>query len=1247
MYQILRLKPPFGGLGVIQKENKKCINNTYRLLMNKKLIYLCICFIALLYVNNKTIAQTACSITGEADNATYPGIFKDAICSSLNVGVTQDAITAMPDGFYKSMAQCMFNRTYDITYRVQSFEPYPTVETTARILKVSTYSQFENPTGIFFDAESTVTLFVENTFGQFVYLKVFDYGSNASSTYLLNTGLNKITVKNKGLGYIDYYTDDYASLQAIKIHIVSGKINGYYDVNATTAIQWKALLANSVTQMIDLKGKYIGLNCDVNEIKKYSPNDARELVQFYDTIVGLQFQQMGLFKYNRVPKNHMYGEIDGGNWSWYAGGRGAHWSGGCESTLNPVKAKNDCWGLAHELGHVNQMRPGLKWVGTGEVTNNVYSAWAKYLFSTTANRFLEVEKKNDAYYSESETGGGGLGNEMEGGRFNAYFNNGIIKKQQWMCQYGPDAMTAVGPEKNWKNAEGDHFVKLCALWQLELYYQLVHPEKKDWYGIVAEKVRNTDESTLSEGELYVNFMKNTCDAVGEDLTDFFKAAGMLRTYDRLFGDYGYRQFTVTAADSAGVLSYVASKGYPKPETPVLHYITANSLDTYKNKLAMIGGAVGEGCTPMLAQSSSYQKYITVDHAVWKNVVVFETYADTKLIRISMVGSGYSDISKSRVYYPNEATAIYAVGYDGSKKMVYSSAATSAAPQVKFLADKVAIPVGDAIHFRDFSFNTPTAWAWSFKGGSPSTSAECNPSVSYSTPGKYSVTLTASNAVGKGVLTKYAYITVSPDLALGKTVTTSSDESDGYGGRKAVDGDAKTRWASNCTDDEWIAIDMQKQFAIDRVVLRWEDAYGKDYNIEVSSDGTTWTTLKQVRGNVDLLNDYSGLAGVGRYIRMKGIARGTDYGYSLFSFEVYKKQLLPNIALNKPVTVSSASIGFEGTKAIDGNTATAWSSNSSVPQWIVIDLQSNYAINRVVLNWATAYGKDFNIEVSSDKATWTSLKMVTGNTLLTNDFTGFSNSARYIRLSITASAAGLGCTLNELEVNGEQVLTNIALNKMVTVSSTQKAGCEGSKAVDGVATTRWSSECSDPQWISIDLQETYNIDKIVLKWEAALGKNFNIEISSDGTTWTTIVPVVDNGSLINEFADLAEKGRYVRMSGTARGTSYGYSLFEFEVYGTKYDAINTSNQSIKFDNKIKIYPNPASSEVYIDLENAFNENELVHLSISDLQGRVLVHRELRSDRQIHLNLDNFAKNQPYFVKIKGDNRLIAKKLIIKD
>jgi len=133
--------------------------------------------------------------------------------------------------------------------------------------------------------------------------------------------------------------------------------------------------------------------------------------------------------------------------------------------------------------------------------------------------------------------------------------------------------------------------------------------------------------------------------------------------------------------------------------------------------------------------------------------------------------------------------------------------------------------------------------------------------------------------------------------------------------------------------------------------------------------------------------------------------------------------------------------------------------------------------------------------------------------------------------------------------------NIALHKPAAASSQTTEVVNGitinhfaDSAFDDNLITRWASQGSDPQWIFVDLGARYDLCKVVLKWEVALGKDFQIQVSEDSVNWTTIKTVTGNIDYDN-YIPLQGSGRYVRMYGTARGTNYGYSLYEFEVYGT--------------------------------------------------------------------------------------------------
>jgi hypothetical protein len=126
------------------------------------------------------------------------------------------------------------------------------------------------------------------------------------------------------------------------------------------------------------------------------------------------------------------------------------------------------------------------------------------------------------------------------------------------------------------------------------------------------------------------------------------------------------------------------------------------------------------------------------------------------------------------------------------------------------------------------------------------------------------------------------------------------------------------------------------------------------------------------------------------------------------------------------------------------------------------------------------------------------------------------------------------------------LTNLAQGHSVSVSSTELFS-SAAAATDGDPNSRWSSWWSDNQWITVDLGSARTFNRAILRWEAAYGKDYRIDVSDDNRTWRTVYTATGaNGGIDNDVFP-STTARYVKMAGVHRGTSYGYSLWEFEVY----------------------------------------------------------------------------------------------------
>ncbi|MEV0990140.1 discoidin domain-containing protein [Streptomyces sp. NPDC049949] len=125
---------------------------------------------------------------------------------------------------------------------------------------------------------------------------------------------------------------------------------------------------------------------------------------------------------------------------------------------------------------------------------------------------------------------------------------------------------------------------------------------------------------------------------------------------------------------------------------------------------------------------------------------------------------------------------------------------------------------------------------------------------------------------------------------------------------------------------------------------------------------------------------------------------------------------------------------------------------------------------------------------------------------------------------------------------------LSQGRPVTASSQENAGTPASAAVDGDNATRWSSQFADPQWIQVDLGAPARLSQVVLRWETAYAKAYRIELSTDGAGWSTAYSTTAaTGGVATH--DITGTARYVRVYGTQRATQWGYSLFEFQVFGT--------------------------------------------------------------------------------------------------
>lgn len=271
----------------------------------------------------------------------------------------------------------------------------------------------------------------------------------------------------------------------------------------------------------------------------------------------------------------------------------------------------------------------------------------------------------------------------------------------------------------------------------------------------------------------------------------------------------------------------------------------------------------------------------------------------------------------------------------------------------------------------------------------------------------------------------------------------------------------------------------------------------------------------------------------------------------------------------------------------------------------------------------------------------------------------------IRTLEIGNAPGIGLTPTEKLPPIDE--DNLAYKKPVTASSTEDNTLfTPDKAVDRYTTSRWSSNYNDDEFIYVDLMDNYNVDCVKLLWEDAYAEKYKIQVSSDAVNWTDVY-IEDNSNGEEDIIDFEPiNARYVKMQGVKRKTSWGYSLYDFTIYG--FDVSPTDNialdkpffvsgvePSTSFEGHLAVDGNIETrwasdyndnAWCYVDLEEITPVNELVLkwenaygkkykiLISDDAVDWTEIHTENNSDGGIDtINIDQLTR----YIKMQGIER----------
>lgn len=308
----------------------------------------------------------------------------------------------------------------------------------------------------------------------------------------------------------------------------------------------------------------------------------------------------------------------------------------------------------------------------------------------------------------------------------------------------------------------------------------------------------------------------------------------------------------------------------------------------------------------------------------------------------------------------------------------------------------------------------------------------------------------------------------------------------------------------------------------------------------------------------------------------------------------------------------------GPKAKPGFSRTLFDLDDNGSETTTLNGSSSYTNNGNI----TAYKWTLNGQIISQQAVF--------------DYS-FGIGIHSVTLTVTSSTGETG--------SGNVVITvrkpSLSLSKPVQVSSTENNfGNVAAHGVDGDASTRWSSQYADPQWFTIDLKNTYHISQVIILWEVASAKDYKIQVSDDGISWNSIADKINMaaGARKDTITNMNGTGRYIRMHGSQRNTSYGYSFYEFEVYGSPANSTGEAS-----DEDLKVLPLQEHGNRVIRISSKNNYDSITYKLINSC-GACLQQGKLTGTEN-EIKLSQTIPDGFYLLQLAFNGKIHTEKIII--
>lgn len=520
------------------------------------------------------IVDTIDKNTGDRYTEIAERLFSDPLCTKLKKRTSKRMIQKCGCEEFTNLGMSIYNKQYDIKFRVNSFKPLYSPSALGKMLHIGNgYSTFQHLTGIVLKPGKHIIIVDGLKEGSKLGVKVAElYAPNQgnkdwslhSERFELGNGINVFEKTSgwTGLAYMDYYFDNPENENEIKVHFVTGEVNGYFDASVNTNAEWDEMLSKAVYPVFDATGCNIHLAYPVEDLKRYAAGKGKELINVYEDLVSKQHEIIGWKKYGLVPDNKIFARVNYGYYMFRDGNGVAFKYDTMRRVANPDHMRNKdedaCWGFSHEVGHVHQLKTYLSWGGLGETSNNICTRYCTQAFGYK-NRLGKYFDKVEKDFLEGVRFGSASKARIKGG-----MNDSII------------ASVNENPDYALSYLETDNFERLVPFWKLQCYF--VKNGYADFYPDLYEKMRNSEKEYPELKNLdrhknvvpfQLNFIRGASIVSGKNLYPYFEAFGFFRLLNLTYGDYGTYSYIMTdemRTKFKNEMKELESKGVIKPLT---------------------------------------------------------------------------------------------------------------------------------------------------------------------------------------------------------------------------------------------------------------------------------------------------------------------------------------------------------------------------------------------------------------------------------------------------------------------------------------------------------------------------------------------------------------------------------------------------------------------------------------------------------------------------------------------------------